>query len=241
MSACAPGAAPTSTATPAQPANSAPAPSATVTHLPTPTQTLVPISDICSPLAGHDLDTLSDYITQPMIPPLGANKELGHHGVDFAYYHRDGLGAHIQGTPVQSVLDGVVAGIGYTTVYGNYLIVETRQINLPPAVVQLFSLQAGQSLYLLYAHMQDPHVFALGEELACGAVVGQVGDSGDPFYITDPHLHLETRSGRSGVRFEAMDYYNTQASEPEKAEYEFWRSSDTFSLLDPMLLLGAGN
>lgn len=239
LGACAPQATPSPTIAPTQTASSTPAPSATATHPSTATQTPIPISAICSPLADHDLAILMNYMSQPLIPPLGANKEMGHHGVDFAYYRRDGVGGHIQGTPVQSVLDGVVAGIGYTTVYGNYLIVETRRLNLPVAVVGLYDLKLDQSLYLLYAHMQNPFEFALGQALACGAQIGEVGDSGDPFYSSDPHLHLETRSGPSGIQLAPMDYYNTQASEEEKAEWEFWRSSDTFTLLDPVLLLEA--
>lgn len=181
-----------------------------------------------------------DYLSQPLIPPPGANKEMGHHGVDFAYYRRDGVGGHIEGTPIQTVLDGVVAGLGYATVYGNYIIVETRQLNLPAMVIQLYGLDAGQSLYLLYAHMQAPAPFELGDKLACGAVIGNVGDSGDAYFVVEPHLHLETRAGPSDIQFAPMDYYNTQATEEEKAEWEFWRSSQTFTLLDPVLLLEAG-
>lgn len=190
----------------------------------------------------HDLADLPKYITQPFIPPAGSNKEEGHHGVDFGYYHRDEIASNppLEGNPVQSVLDGRVAGIGYAPVYGYYLIVETPGEWLPAAVVEAYAVEPGQSLYLLYAHMQTDAPFVPGDALACGQQVGQVGKSGDPQFIAEAHLHLETRVGPSGVIFDPMSYYTTSATEAEKAEYETWRSSGTFSLYDPMTLLTLG-
>jgi hypothetical protein len=68
-----------------------------------------------------------------------------------------------------------------------------------------------------------------------------VGGSGDLFFVSDPHLHFETRIGQAGLRFSAMSYYTTSASEEEKASYEYWRSSNYFILADPMLLLSLGS
>ncbi len=34
-----------------------------------------------------------------------------------------------------------------------------------------------------------------------------------------------------------MNFYTTQASEAENAEYKRWRSSGDFALLDPLILL----
>ena len=92
-------------------------------------------------------------------------------------------------------------------------------------------------LNLLYAHMQETPSLSLNDFISCGETVGNVGDSGDPYFISDPHLHLELRRGPAAIRFEPMSFYSTQASEAEKAEYQYWRTSGTFSLLDPMLLL----
>ncbi len=162
---------------------------------------------------------------------------MGHHGVDFAYYRRDGVGPHIEGTPVQSVLDGTVAALGSNPVYGNYLIVETPFRNLPVSLLDLYALDGSASLYLLYAHMQNLAPFNLGDSLDCAQKVGAVGDSGDQFFVSDPHLHIETRVGSSGIQFAPMSFYDTRASEEEKAEYLYWRTDETFTLYDPMLLL----
>jgi murein DD-endopeptidase MepM/ murein hydrolase activator NlpD len=189
-------------------------------------------------LLDHDLASLGNYITQPLIIPQGQNQEQGHHGVDFAYYRRDGVGEHIEGTEIQSVLDGAVAGLGYANVYGNYIIIETPFGRLPAAAITDYELEAGQSLYLLYAHLQESAPFAVGDPVACADPLGLVGDSGDPYFVTDPHLHLETRAGAPGQILGPMNFYSTQASEAEKAEYIRWRSSGEFALLDPLVLLG---
>ncbi len=162
VSACSPAAEPTPSLAPS------PTASATATEAPTPTETEIPPSAVCTPLQDHNLVELSQYITQRLILPLGENKETGHHGVDFAYYRRGGVGGHVEGTPIQSVLDGVVAGRGYATVYGNYIIIETPYARLPLAAIADYQLQAGQSLYLLYAHMQADAPFSIGDPVLCG-------------------------------------------------------------------------
>jgi murein DD-endopeptidase MepM/ murein hydrolase activator NlpD len=231
---------------PAATPNPSPAPSVTVSPEPSPTETVtasetpIPVSKVCSPLQDHALSDLPKYLTQPLIAPQGENKEAGHHGVDFAYYRRDGVGGHINGTPIQSVLNGFMAGLGYNQVYGNYLIIETPGEWLPADLAALYPIVSGDSLYLLYAHMQDLAPFEIHEPLDCGQVIGQVGGSGSPFFVSDPHLHLETRGGPARIFIEPMAYYDTQASEEEKAEYLYWRTSETFGLFDPMLLLDFG-
>jgi len=205
-----------------------------------PSPTAVPRSPVCSPLADHALTDLRKYMTQPFLPPQGENKETGHHGVDFAYYHRDGVGGNIMGTPIQSVLNGYMAGLGYNSVYGNYLIIETPVEFLPPDLAALYPIENGESIYLLYAHMENLAPFEIHEPLDCGQVVGRVGGTGDPYFVSDPHLHFETRVAVSGIFIEPMAFYDTQASDGEKAEYMRWRTSDTFRLYDPMLLLDFG-
>jgi murein DD-endopeptidase MepM/ murein hydrolase activator NlpD len=213
----------------------------TSTETPFPSQTPFPISAVCSPLRDHALSDLYKYITQPFIPPQGENKEMGHHGVDFAYYHRDEVGGPLEGNPIQSVLDGRMAGLGYNAVYGNYLIIETPFERLPAELTSLYPIQPGQSLYLLYAHMQDLAPFEIREPLDCGQQIGLVGESGrQPDMIAEPHLHLETRVGPSDVFIEPMAFYDTQATEAEKQEYIKWRGSGMFIPFDPMLLLDYG-
>lgn len=228
---------PPSTVTPSPTPGTVPSRTPTLVPSPVPSLTPLPISPICSPLKDHAFNELPGYVTQPFISPLGANRETGHHGVDISYYRRDGVGAHIEGTPVQSVLDGTVAALGANPVYGNYLIVETPSRNLPVSLLDLYALDGSASLYFLYAHMQDLAPFNLGDTLDCAQQVGAVGDSGDQFFVSDPHLHFEIRVGPSGIQFAPMSFYDTSATEEEKTEFLFWRTGETFNLHDPMLLL----
>jgi murein DD-endopeptidase MepM/ murein hydrolase activator NlpD len=220
------------------------APTQTVTPTPsateTPSETPIPVSKLCSPLKDHAFVDLHKYVTQPFIPPKGENKETGHHGVDFGYYHRDGVGGPLEGNPIQSVLDGNMAGLGYNTVYGNYLIIETPYEHIPAELAALYPIEAGESLYVLYAHMQGLAPFEIHEPLDCGQEIGRVGNSGSPEFVVEPHLHFETRVGPSGDFIEPMAYYDTQATEAEKKEYERWRSSGIFKLFDPMIFINFG-
>lgn len=205
---------------------------------PTPTETAIALSPICSPLAEHEIATLlSLYLTQPFIPPQGANKETGHHGLDFAYYSGGPTGGHINGTPIQSMLDGVVAGMGYNAVYGYYLITETPFALLPAELAEHYEAGADESLYMLYGHMQQPAPLAQGDTVTCGQVVSYVGNSGSQQFSSDPHLHIETRVGAAGQRLAETAYYTADATEAQKAEYLRWRTSDEFRLMDPTILL----
>ncbi|MEX2162202.1 MAG: M23 family metallopeptidase [Anaerolineales bacterium] len=231
--------APTLTASPLPSATPSPQPRSTATQ--TPSATPIPLTSVCSPLVDHALTDLHKYVSQPFIASQGSNKETGHHGVDFAYYSRDGVGGPLEGNPIQSALDGTMAGLGYNAVYGNYLIIETPFERLPAELAALYPMQKGESLYLLYAHMQDLAPFEIREPLDCGQQIGQVGQSGrQPDLIAEAHLHFETRVGPSGVFIEPMAFYDTQASEAEKQEYIKWRSSGTFLPFDPFLLLDYG-
>ncbi len=227
---------PSPSAAPSHTASSEPTSAPTATASETP----IPETAVCSPLQDHALTDLPKYISQPFIAPQGENKETGHHGIDFAYYHRDGVGSPLDGNPIQSVLNGHMAGLGTNTVYGNYLIIETPYEWLPADLAALLPVTNGESLYHLYAHMQVRAPFEIHEPLDCGQVIGYVGDTGSEVFVSDPHLHFETRIGPSDIFIEPMDYYNTQATEEEKAEYLYWRTSETFTLLDPMLLLEYG-
>ncbi len=219
-------------------------PRATFTPEPTASETPIPVSGVCSPLAGHSFQALKGYIAQGFTPPPSASDwDGGHHGLDFAYYQRNdagGVGGHINGTPTQSVLDGYVAAEGFANIYGNYLIVETPRTQLPPDLAVLYGIDGGESIYLLYAHMQEPAPFVLSEPIDCGQQIGNVGNSGNEYFVVEPHLHFETRVGASGIRLEAMNYYDTHATEDEKIEYRRWRNSDEFQLFDPTLLVDYG-
>ncbi len=208
-----------------------------------PSETPIPISPICSPLEGNDLAILPQIIggNSYIPPPSPSQWDGGHHGVDFAYYHGGSTGGNIDGTPIQSSLNGYVAAMGYAEIYGNYLIIETPAMQLPADLVALYPIGEEQSLYLLYAHMRDFSFFVMSEPVDCGQVIGYVGMSGGPEHIVQAHLHFETRVGPSGIRLEPMNYYTTAASEEDKAEYELWRKNETFQLYDPMILFNYAN
>ena len=91
----------------------------------TPSSTPILINQICSPLQGETLSTLSKIITQPFImPPLGFDYD--HQGVDFSYYRRNGR-IGIQGLPVYASLEGkVISVLRQKQVYGNAIIIETQ-------------------------------------------------------------------------------------------------------------------
>jgi murein DD-endopeptidase MepM/ murein hydrolase activator NlpD len=231
------------------------------------TQTPKILNKICSPLQGETLKSLTEIISQPFkMPPLGSDDRLkGHMGVDFSYYRRnDRIG--IQGLPVFSSLEGkVIAVLNNKEVYGNAIIIETPLDQIPANWT--FSLQlpapaptveppkiiltcpkitsdpnldldlASRSLYLLYAHLDQPPSMAIGDMVSCGQQIGAVGNTG---YSTNPHLHFEVRIGPAGAVFDDMDHYIASASETARYNYCIWRVSNLFQLTDPMNLLKLG-
>lgn len=188
---------------------------------------------VCSPLEMHPLEELPSIIGDPYDPPRPGREER-HHGIDFAYYHykdRDSM----RGEPVQSILSGVVASVldgNYP--YGNMLIIETKRRQLPEHLVERLNILPGQSLYILYAHLDQPPLPKLGDLVEACQSIGEVGMSGN----TDiPHLHIETRLGPAGKVFESMRFYDTRATQAEMDTYVLWRTSGLYKHFDPMELL----
>jgi len=214
-----------------------PLPGATLTPTIEPTATLTPepAFKMCSPLALHPLEELPHIVGDPYNPPPPGREER-HHGVDFGYYHwqeRDSM----LGEPVQSALPGVVASVlNDNYPYGNMVMVETRREDLLPELVSRLQIPEGESLYLLYAHLNLPPLVRLGQPVEACQPLGEVGMSGN----TDiPHLHLETRLGPAGTIFESMRFYDTRATQEEMDNYKLWRTSGVFRHFDPMDLFTA--
>lgn len=252
---------PVSTITPSLIPSPSPLPP-TATIIPTPTPQI--INRICSPLQDETLKSISEIISQPFkMPPPGSDDRLkGHMGVDFSYYRRnDRIG--IQGLPVFSSLDGkVIAVLENKEVYGNAIIIETRLEHIPANWISKLQLPAlaptveppkiiltcpkiandpnlsldlsKRSLYLLYAHLDQPPTMKIGDRVSCGQQIGAVGNSG---YSTNPHLHFEVRIGPAGAVFQDMDHYIASSSEIARYNYCIWRVSNLFQLTDPMRLL----
>ena len=208
-------------------------PALTSTRTPTITLTPVPPFRMCSPLPLHPLKELPQIIGDPYKPPP-PGKEERHHGIDFGYYHykdRDSM----LGEPLQTVFSGeVAAAIEDRYPYGNMVMIETNGADLPADLAKVIGISSGESLYILFAHMDKPPLVRLGEVVDACQLVGEVGMSGN----TDiPHLHMETRLGPAGTVFESMRFYDTRATQEEMNNYKLWRTSGEFRHFDPMTLL----
>jgi len=205
----------------------------TPSPLPSNTATRKPPFKICSPLEIHPLEVLPKIVSDPYRPPP-AGRDERHHGVDFSHYLFGGL-TTIQGVVVQSVMPGVTAAtISDSFPYGNIAIIETPFIDLPDSLTVRLQIKPGESLYILYAHLEQPPMVALGEYIPACHPLGSVGKSGNAGVT---HLHFETRIGRSGVRFPVMSYYLADTTPEEEENYFLWRTSGEFMHFDPLELL----
>lgn len=204
-------------------------PTQTATSTPTPTPFPPPL---CSPLQEHTFSDLREIVSRGVnFPPQG--KDEGHHGVDFAYYRFKERG-DIGGVPIQSVFEGRVAGVVRDRwPYGNVIIIESRAEQLPDFVRETFGISLGASLYTLYAHMEASPMQDVGDAVACGDVLGAVGNTG---WSGNVHLHLEMRVGNADETLPSMAYYITTSTSEERATYERWRMSGAFALVDPILI-----
>jgi len=218
--------------------NPTPTPDEVITATPTtkPAATPTVIVALCSPLEIHPLAELPEIIGDRYDPPRPGREER-HHGIDFGYYHYQERDSTL-GEPVQSVLAGRVATVltGQYP-YGNMVIVETKVSDIPAELGDEIEIPAGQSLYILYAHLDQPPEVSLGDQVAACQSLGVVGMSGN----TDiPHLHLETRWGPPNQVFESMRFYDTRATQAEMDAYILWRTSGVFQHFDPLYLLAPG-
>ncbi|MGW8249652.1 MAG: peptidoglycan DD-metalloendopeptidase family protein, partial [Anaerolineales bacterium] len=192
-----------------------------------------PTIQICSPLTIHPLEELQEIISDPYRPPP-PGKEQRHHGVDFSYY-RHGDRLTIQGVGVQTVLPGQVsAALTDTFPYGNLVIIETSYVDLPREWAEALQIQPGDSIYTLYAHMEQAPQVIQGEKVGACSLLGEVGVSGN---AVEPHLHLEMRLGAPGASFNSMGFYKADDTDEERSNYLRWRTSGEFQHFDPMLVL----
>ncbi len=192
---------------------------------------------VCTPLAGIELAELPAIISSPYDPPP-AGKEDRHHGVDFSFYRR-GEQASIQGNGVQAILPGVVAmALQDSFPYGNVVIVESDPALIPAINLDALDIGLGESVYTLYAHLEESPLVSNGQDVTACQLLGAVGKSGNAGVA---HLHLETRLGPSGISFDRMGYYLAKSTDQEKENYLRWRISGEFRHFDPLALLGLQN
>ena len=107
-------------------------------------------------------------------------------------------------------------------------------LTCPPVDTVQAPLTDQRSLYLVYAHLQEPAKVQPGDQVVCGQAIGAIGASGNAL---NPHLHLEVRVGPAGARFASMAHYDSSATPEEMAAYCLWRVSGAFQLIDPLALI----
>jgi len=239
-----------------------PTPSPTATNTPVSSETPAPafeVNQICSPLAGVPLEELGGHMVNGYNPPQPGSDDP-HQGIDLAVLSAPG-GIALSGAAVQTLMTGKVAGVANNRFpYGNSLMIEVPldevspdilsgtfiptplPLQLPPGALTCPDLTiqpsaAGEprSLYILYAHMQNPVEVEIGDPLGCGQMVGTVGESGNAL---NPHLHIEVRVGPAGQTFPSMAHYDPSANEGEMAAYCTWRVSGVFQAINPACLWG---
>jgi len=233
-----------------------PSPQITQTEVPTiasePTADTI---DVCSPLGDYPIENLVNMISNPFLPPKPGSDDP-HQGVDFSVIDPD-LRIAIKGSAVQAILAGeVVMVINDRFPYGNAVLVETAFHKLPVGWKEKLENQTKPelfgtnttltcpsgwdlpdqenmdlSLYILYAHLDTPTAYALGDQVDCGDGIGSIGDSGNALA---PHLHVEMRYGSSSGIEGSMAHYDVSADQQEMSNYCRWRVSGWFRITDPM-------
>jgi len=199
----------------------------------TATPTDIPVFQICSPLARNTLKELPKIVSQPYKPPPMGSDER-HQGVDFSYHNWNGSGS-ILASGVQSVLAGkVAAALSDTFPFGNLVIIETEREELTDEISEKLGVNEEKSLYILYAHLNSAPLVEVGERIPQCHPIGSVGRSGNALVA---HLHLETRIGPLGFRFDGMSRFVEGATPQEKENYIIWRKSGLFVHFNPMDLL----
>lgn len=247
---------PSSTALPSRPHITATITNLASTASPEPTNAPTEAPEVCTPLEDIPLSQLLDTIVNPYSPPPPGSDDP-HQGVDFAdLYGTERIA--IPGRQVNAVLSGkVVLVITDRFPYGNAVMVETGIPDIPidflsalptpaPTPERKAALscpedipnptmdETQRSLYLLYAHLQDPPTLKTGDLVSCGGKIGSIGSSGNAL---NPHLHLEARLGLSGQGFPSMAHYDSRATPEEMHAYCLWRISGIFQLVDPHTIL----
>jgi murein DD-endopeptidase MepM/ murein hydrolase activator NlpD len=195
--------------------------------------TATPVNNlaVCSPLGDHLIVSLNEIVSSPYDPPP-IGKDDRHQGVDFAYYNHLGRKS-IKGEAVTAVLDGHVSIVVPNRYpYGNMVILETQRSQIAEELVVRLGIEKGESLYHLYAHLDEINPLNENQRIRCGDYLGIVGNTG--YNIPVPHLHFETRIGPEGIKFEGMAFYDTQANQTEMDNYRRWRMSGEFRHFNPM-------
>ena len=108
-------------------------------------------------------------------------------------------------------------------------IVESPYETLPDDFIQDFDIEAGEFVFVLYAHLKDGKQPVIGQGLEAGNVLGEIGSTGNS---DGEHLHLEIRVGEtgtfkpgsfiwdSGVNYSRSDaWFNMEVINPRQVDY----------------------
>jgi murein DD-endopeptidase MepM/ murein hydrolase activator NlpD len=118
--------------------------------------------------------------------------------------------------------------------YGNVVVIEYPYNVLPAELIDANGLEPGQSLFVLYAHLQNPSTFHPGDTVAAGQVIGSVGSTG---YSTGPHLHLEVRVSITGslpYGYMCDDACFSIRKIGNPARFSDWYSSGDYRAINPL-------
>ena len=139
-----------------------------------------------------------------------------HRGTDFAL--AGGFLAMDEGVGVLAAADGTVIRV----VDGNYDRCRLDWFEVTcdghPMEANEVVIQHPDGLMTIYKHLRkDSVVVEPGDEVACGALIGMVGSSGNSVM---PHLHLELR-----MRGEVVDPYSGHWSQP----WSWWATEESWT------------
>ena len=114
--------------------------------------------------------------------------------------------------------------------YGNMLIIEYGYDSLPQSVRDAYDVEEDQSIYFLYAHLQEPSAFEAGDIVNSGRRIGGVGSTRNS---TGSHLHLEMRVDASQQIFTDRRFCNVSCGSTDA--YNAWQeltTEDPFDILE---------
>jgi murein DD-endopeptidase MepM/ murein hydrolase activator NlpD len=250
----------TATITPLPTETASPLPTSTITVTPTPTAVPL-ITAISSPLQDIELSDLRLITSYPYSFKYpfseGPDDDKNHPAVDLSFYKFKDW-TTVVGHPIQAILPGKVVTITNDIYpYGNSIMIETPLSWLSPDLIEKMQIgkpysqdeiaarspcqpdqariswsQTDKSVYSLYAHMQSPTPYKIGDEISSGEVIGAVGATGHAV-VGNEHLHLEVRVGPSNASFSTFSEYISSATDEERYNYCIWALSEVFLPINP--------
>jgi murein DD-endopeptidase MepM/ murein hydrolase activator NlpD len=120
------------------------------------------------------------------------------------------------------------------------IILETPFEDIPAKIITSNNIPVGDSLYTLYAHLQNLQPLEIGQQVKCGQQLAETGATPAGGFTGGNHLHFETRWGPANANLPVMGFYRADMTPDEMKNYTIWRMSGTFHPFDPMELFDPG-